>query len=280
MDAESRLTNVDWFITNVCDQAKHCGFCYAPWNAFPPDADEETALKICDRIADLNIRNVTLCGGEPTLFPHVTKIVHQMYTDGIRIVFYSSITDAYDLNEVVNEIHTLSIPIDAVTPEIINRMRGSDQTEGVHRAVSLIQKTGHTRPRVKVGTVVTIQNVEDIENIFHYLEGTGIVDVWRLYQFSPYGIGKHNAKRYLISNDQFHSAVIRLKELAKHSHIQIAERDREDNSGYCRIMDSRGSFYRYEERYVPLNVTIFDEPDAILAGYDNIKNTRQKSWQE
>lgn len=44
-------------------------------------------------------------------------------------------------------------------------------------------------------------------------------------------------------------------------------------------MDSMGRFYKYEEKYGPLNVTIFDGFEKIERQYDLQKYKKQKSWQ-
>jgi MoaA/NifB/PqqE/SkfB family radical SAM enzyme len=270
------FTNLDWFITRVCDQAKYCRFCYAPWNAFRPDAGLVEAFQICDRISELGVARVTLCGGEPTLYAHLADVIQRLDEKGVDVILYSSLTNGFDFDTVVTRINTFSIPIDAVTPSIVQTMRGMHQFGGVLHFISWLG-TLKKRPRVKVGTVVTKQNIDELGKILRFVEATGVVDIWRVYQFSPYGIGKRNETLFLVSDEKFREAVARVKACAS-GNVNIAERSREDTKGYCRIMDSRGMFYRYEESYIPLGISIFNRIEDIAAHFDNEKNRVQKAW--
>ena len=198
---------IDWFITRKCDQASFCRFCYAPWNFFPPDVSVERALEICDRLKDLGTDTVTMCGGEPFMYPGLDQVIRKLHALGIKVVLYTSGTsNCYDVKEFLPWIDFLSLPVDAVSPEVILKMRGSSQFERISHILEML-KGRSQRPKIKVGTVVTKQNIGDLAQIGDFLHALGIVDVWRLYEFSPYGIGKHNEKRYLLKAGEFEQAV-------------------------------------------------------------------------
>lgn len=279
MTNTNAISNIDWFVTRICNQAKYCKFCYAPWNAFPPDVPLEGALRICDRLIELGVKTLTLCGGEPTQYAHITEVVQKLapHTNVAMLTNTVSVPN-FDWDSVLPHLYMLCLSLDAASPEIVELMRGAHQLEGVCkmlRRVSSLPK----RPLVKIGTVVSRQNARDLGNLLDLLASYNCVDVWRLYQFSPYGLGKTNEKLFLIEDDEFLAAVSEVKRRAP-AGLNVAERSRNDNQGYCRIMDSVGGFYRYEERYIPLGVSVFDTPDQILQGYDNEKNDRQKAWHE
>ncbi len=98
---------------------------------------------------------------------------------------------------------------------------------------------------------------------------------------SPYGLAAKNRTLLQITSEQYKKCVDEIKELEEKAnhHFLISERTREENKGYCFIMDSMGRFYKYEEKYVPLNVTIFDGFEKIERQYDLQKYKKQKSWQ-
>lgn len=267
--------NIDWFVTNRCDQASFCRFCYAPWNFFPKDVSRERALAIADRLTEIGTKNVTICGGEPFMYPHLDAVVERLYEHELNVVLYTSGTSGcFDVRTFLPFIKFLSLPVDVVSDRAIERMRGQHQFDGI-AAILAIVKSVPWRPKIKTGTVVTRQNIDDLPAIARFLEKTGIVDVWRLYQFSPYGIGARHAKLFEIPTEEFEEAVKKIKAT---SAIHIAERSRKDTVGYCKIIDSGGTFYRYAERYIPVGVTIFDDPQAIEAYYDKLGHEQQKSW--
>ncbi len=127
--------------------------------------------------------------------------------------------------------------------------------------------------------MVTRQNITDIGAVYDFLCAQKVVDVWRLYQFSPYGIGRRHQDRFEIPESEFRKATTTIKKRHDDSGFVISERSRTDNAGYCMIMDSGGSFYRYEENYIPLGVTIFDRIEDVVKRYDQKKHQRQKRWQ-
>ena len=274
---------IDWFITRICNQASFCRFCYAPWNFFPPDVSTERALKICEQLAQLGADTVTICGGEPFMYPGLDRVVRKLHALAIKVVLYTSATsDQHDLHSLLPYVDFLSLPVDAVSAVAVQKMRGQSQFSRVSGVLASLSRVPN-RPKVKVGTVVTRQNIDDLNLIGDFLRESGTVDVWRLYEFSPYGIGKHNEKRYLLAPAEFEQAVVKAKlrnETCTTHHLAIAERSREDNKGYCLIIDSAGSFYRYAERYIPLGVTIYDSLDRIVAQYDQELHHRQKAWHE
>lgn len=268
--------NVDWFITNRCDQASFCLFCYAPWNYFPRDVSLAESLRIADRLAEIGVEYVTICGGEPFMYPGLNIVVKKLHELGIKVVLYTSATSKnFSLEEFFPYIEFLSLPVDAVTPHMVSKMRGVSQFVNVSHVLRDLA-SAKDRPRVKVGTVVTKQNVADIPNVRFFLEETSVVDVWRLYQFSPYGIGKHNQIRMLLRDEDFAEA---LKLIAK-SKLRVSGRSREDTLGYCMIIDSRGAFYRYDEAYVLTGMTIYDDVKMIEERYNNHKHLLQKAWLE
>ena len=273
----TKLLNVDWFITKYCNQSNQCRFCFAPKNAFPRDATLEEALPICNRLAELGVEVVTLCGGEPTLYPYITEVVEKLHSLGIKLVFYTNATTKYNILNLFPYIQILSLPIDAVSPVIVKVMRGFEQFKAICLLLARL-KIDAWHPAVKIGTVVSRVNVNDLKNILQFISDSGVVDVWRLYQFSPYGRGKNNEHLFLLADDEFNRAVDDIKFLAKGSAINISERSRNNTIGNCHIMDSTGNFYFYEEKYAPLGATIFDEPQKIIAGYANFSYQEKKAW--
>ena len=273
------MMKIDWFLTRKCDQI--CRFCNAPWNVFPQDVSTERALQIADRLKQVGVQTVTICGGEPFMFAGLEAVVHCLANLGIKIVLYTSATSLHRANlfGMLTDLHILSFPVDAVTLKYAAEMRGIRQVSEVS---ALLQRLSRIRdcPPIKIGTVVTKQNISDILHIYHFLLQFKEVKVWRLYQFSPYGIGKRNQARFLLFDEDFTSTVKLAKEHNESlgAPIHIAERSLEDMYGSCMIMDSQGGFWRYEGSYIPLGVTVFEDPCDIIIHYDLNKHVMQKSW--
>lgn len=271
--------NIDWFLTRKCDQI--CGFCNAPRKVFPRDASTSRALQIADRLKQAGVQTVTICGGEPFMFAGLEAVILRLSHLGIKVVLYTSATSLHRVNlfGILSDLHILSLPIDAVTLKYAAEMRGIKQVSEVSILLQRLSRI-HDCPPIKIGTVVTKQNIGDILHIYHFLLQFKEVKVWRLYQFSPYGIGKCNQARFLLSDGDFTSTVRLAKDLNESLSmpVRIAERSLEDMYGSCLIMDSQGGFWRYDGNYVSLGVTIFEDPCDITVHYNLAKHVMQKSW--
>jgi len=269
---------LDWFITNKCNSGK-CPFCYAPWNQFPKDATLTEAVNICDEIQKKGFTQITLCGGEPLLYPHINTIIKKLKDNNIKIVFYAG-SEIEKIIEVVDYINILSLPIEAISMEIQSELRGIKLHVDVFKLLKNLQDSS-SRPRIKIGTVVNAVNINEIEKIFFELmKYNNVIDTWRLYMFSPAGKGKLNESQLLITEKEFQNCIDNINSLIKKHqvNIDISSRSREANKGYCLIMDSKGYFYRYEEDYIPLDITIYDCYEDIIKGYDMNRHALQKEW--
>lgn len=275
------LSNVDWFITNKCNQGRFCQFCYAPWNAFGKEVDLPQAMRTIDRMGDLGVEVVTLCGGEPTQYPYLIQVLEALRSSGIKTVLYSNTVSVADFpwEKVLPLVYMLSLPLDAVHEEYATAMRGTHQTKSVLSVLDLV-RSRPDMPMLKIGTVATRQNLGHLSDIMKVLLDKGIEGVWRIYQFSPFGLGERNQDKFLISDEEFYEAVNALKAVLREGNrLVVAERDREATIGYCRLMSPTGRMFLYQEAYLDLGVTSFDPVETILsAGIDNDKNTRQKDW--
>ena len=274
------MKSVDWFITKKC-LSHSCPFCFAPYDAFPNDADYNQALSICKQLETKQVEYVTLCGGEPLVYNWIDDIVKCLHRSNIKIVFNTGLVSNKDIFDIIDFLHILSLPFEACDERIQNSLRGGE----VHRKViSILEKLKQKdcMPKIKIGTVINRINLVDIENVYKYLvKYQDIISIWRLYMFSPYGIGKENIDKLLISEEEYGYVVDKIQKMANAdgAKFTISTRSRADNIGYCFIMDSQGSFYKYNENYDFLNVSIYDDFDIIKSKYDENLNAEQKKWQ-
>ena len=227
--------------------------------------------------------SVYLCGGEPLEYPYIKQVVKLLKKYDIKIVFNTGLVSANNIYEIMNNFEILSLPLEGVNKDTVDLLRGKaifnkvNEILDYYRCNSLVE-----RPRIKIGTVVNKMNVSEVRDMFMYLlDFRDVVDIWRLYMFSPYGIGETNKKQLLIDDCEYNNAIQEVQRLAEEYDMpfEISTRSREENKGYCFIMDSQGNFYRYEEEYFKLGVSVFDEFDKIVAQYDLDLNNRQKEWQ-
>lgn len=272
------MRTIDWFITKKCN-SKLCPFCYAPYNKFGEDASLKQALAICERLKQQRIDTVTICGGEPLLYHKIEDVITYLDELNINVVLNTGL-DVSDgvrrIKSIERYLYMLSLPIDSCRDETVKLLRGNSVMSRVYKLLDTYMEQKE-RPKIKIGTVVNALNMNEIDEIGHIIDKySNSVDAWRLYMFSPYGIGKTNKDRLLINDDEYHNAIKGV--LQYKNKFKISTRTREENLGYCMIMDSQGNFYRYDEEYISLDVNIFDSFDNICVRYDLDLHNKQKEW--
>lgn len=279
----NNVNSLDWFITNKC-LSKLCPFCYAPFSAFSEDSSLSQAMKICNEIKNKRIEFVTLCGGEPLLYPYLNDVVDYLNRSNVKIILTTGlcVQDPIEkIKAIEDKIYMLSLPVDAYTSEKLSLLRGKNVFDTVKLILERYTDLS-SRPKVKIGTVLNALNANDIDKIFSFLQNyRNVVNAWRVYMFSPYGIGKENIEKLLITEAEFFdytSKIIKANSLLLKP-LNISTRTREQNKGYCIIMDSQGNMYKYLEEYYPLSSSIFDSIENITSNYDMTNNHEQKKWQ-
>ncbi len=275
--------SIDWFITKKCNSIS-CPFCYAPYDLFGEDVGIEAALKICDELIKKEVDFVTLCGGEPLLFPYITEVIEYLYKNNVKVILTTGLlvdNVIERISKIEDYLYMLSIPIDAITDSTKTLLRGCYVFD---IAKNLLEryKSKHMSPKIKIGTVVNAINISEIPDIYKFIYSYKELSItWRLYMFSPFGLGEKNQQLLLISLEEFEKIIstIYAMNVKCGEPISISGRNRNDNIGYCMLMNSSGDFFLYNEDYIKLDVSIYDSYIEIVKMYDLKKYNEQKNWQ-
>lgn len=86
---ECAAASVVWEITMACNmRCAHCGSSCT--TALPGELTTAEALDLCDQIADLGVRRVTLSGGEPLLRADWPRLAERLTRRGVRVTMISN----------------------------------------------------------------------------------------------------------------------------------------------------------------------------------------------
>ncbi len=202
---------LDLQIIGKCNlKCKFC--CGAPKNII--EQPFYVVKKVIDKLKVINIERIVITGGEPLIYPDIDEVIKYIYDCGIEI--YLS-TNAYFLDKhfetIIKYVSCIGIPLDGSNSSICSEMtRKGDQLSVTISAINKI-KSANPKIKVKIGTVVSKINIDDLQNIKEILcNNNYIPDVWRLYEFSPLGDGKINRRQFEIKTKDFIEATDRLKE--------------------------------------------------------------------
>lgn len=179
----SPVTGV-WEITMGCNmRCKHCGSgCEQP---LPDELSTEEALALCDQIADLGLRWITLSGGEPFTRKDWPQIVRRLRE---RDVVPNVISNGWLCTEKILKqakaagIGTLAISLDGLQ-ENHDFMRKAGSYQRVMRALRLMQEMG-----VVSGIITTVskRNLPELGELKEELIAAG-VRYWQLQIGLPMG---------------------------------------------------------------------------------------------
>ena len=146
-----------WEVTMGCNmRCGHCGSsCAGP---LPGELSTEEALDLCDQIAELGLKWITLSGGEPLTRKDTPDLIKRLTANGVSV---NIITNGWLLTEEMarkikeNGIATAAISIDG-TPEIHDKIRKEGAFEHARRAFAAMKEQG-----IDTGAVTTItkQNI-------------------------------------------------------------------------------------------------------------------------
>lgn len=173
-----------WEVTMGCNM--RCGHCGS--SCAEPLADElstEKALDLCDQIAELGLKWITLSGGEPLTRKDVTKLVKRLSEKGVAV---NMITNGWMLSQEMAEslkesgISTLAISIDG-TRDIHDKIRKEGAFEHARQAFSRLKSIGVSTGAV---TTVTNQNIDCLQNLKNELISMG-VETWQIQLGLPMG---------------------------------------------------------------------------------------------
>lgn len=172
-------TSIDFawlYLTLRCNS--NCVWCYTKLDSFeePSDIPLTLAKNIITLLSDLNVKEINLIGGEPTLYPDLFDLIQFIKSKKIRVSIstngwaLSNMDFAKKLKELI--VDELAISIEGSNPEIhdsITAMKGSfDKTiKGIKNCLQL-------NLNFKVNIVVSQSNKNNLLNLLNYLADIGV----------------------------------------------------------------------------------------------------------
>ena len=190
-----------------CNMA--CSFCYVPFDGMK--ASEETALRTLRRALSWQPEAIVFGGGDPLIYPFTTALLAEANAREPRMFIQldtnAHLTSPESLLRAACQVSLLGLPVDGITPAVSTVMRGT-ASHG-QRALELIRWVAEAGNAVKVNTVVSRANIDEIDRIGAAVVFSG-AKIWSLYQFWPIGeIAVRNAREHSVPSHDFISLVSR-----------------------------------------------------------------------
>lgn len=184
-------THCVWELTMACNmRCKHCGS--AAGLERPRELTTEEALRVCDELAALGNRQLTISGGEPFLRRDWDQLVRRLTDHGIRV---NAVSNGLALHERTVRraldagLKNVGISLDGLR-DTHNDIRSTPTAfDGVMRAWETCAKVGLP---VSAVTCIFRWNLHELEEIYQLLVANGIKQ-WQIQLAEPMG----NMEAYL-----------------------------------------------------------------------------------
>ena len=232
-DDLAAIPSVDWWVTSRCTLT--CDFCYGPRPTVDPVRLRDA---ICDAIRTSPTPVVTFCGGEPLLVKKIFDYARIQRVAGKSTVLNTNgelLVRRFGRRHDV-PFDVVGISIDGPDASTHRLMRGAeadfDATYGAARWLAEQPFAG----KRKIATVISAVNRDRIDDLAWMVRDLA-PDVWRLYQYSPWGPQNYGQARHRISDAAFAEIAARAAEMAAPVRVRASSAS---STGGCFIVDPSG----------------------------------------
>jgi molybdenum cofactor biosynthesis enzyme MoaA len=171
----TRLERVELLLTKRCNFS--CPYCRS---VGPPDATWEEARDIVDYWKSEGCRNMRFSGGEPTMWPHLVRLVahaHKKPCQTERVALSTNGSASIELYDQLHDagVNDWSISLDACCCATVGKMSGKNG-EIVRHIMDVIR---HLAPKsyVTIGTVILPTNLDHVIDVVEFALEAGVSDV-------------------------------------------------------------------------------------------------------
>lgn len=175
---------ISFRITSHCNN--NCIYCYGPKQI--RDLNRSQLYKIFQFLAQNKAETIVITGGEPLLRKDIDQILAELKKLGLKIYLDTNGDYFFKHKSAINKyVDGLGLPLDYASNNL--SFRNKDNFWHILEILSYYQSRKR-KPSIRVGTVVTKINSDQIEKIAKLLINK--CDLWKIYQFIPVG---HNASK-------------------------------------------------------------------------------------
>ena len=147
------------------------------------DESEERVNHLAGILADNDVRQITIGGGEPEIVPSLDSALRILKQAGIYTDLHTNglTLSKKRLTELTQLVDSVAIPIDSTNRKIQRKLRRKDYLSQFLQAAKNIKQQGM---RLGIHTVATSLNIDGILQIYDFLQKNDF-DYWRVYAFNP-----------------------------------------------------------------------------------------------
>lgn len=189
--------------TTICNL--NCPFCFGPK---VEKRETEIDLQIWKdallKFRNKGVENIVISGGEPLIYHRIVELVKYLKLINFNIVISTHGRYKEKLFEVAPYCDWISLPIDGISSEMSSLMRTDSYPISEILATALELKNTHSNLKIKIGTVATRKNIQEIIEIGKLLAGNQkYFDTWKIYQYTARRKHKNNKESLSVTDKEF-----------------------------------------------------------------------------
>lgn len=183
-----KTKSVSWAVVELTESCNFkCIWCYASSGYSKNHMSWENYQKLVKILSDAGLKQITLSGGEPTLYPYLKEAVKLAKDSGF--IVHMNTNGYLFTKELANELKKLGLSqiqtnIDSLDPKKHDYVRGKEGS--FHRAVDALKNAKETGITCVSQTVLTKLNENEIFDIFKFARSLGIQRC-RVWDITPSG---------------------------------------------------------------------------------------------
>lgn len=181
--------SISWSITASCNS--HCRFCCTDslnTSVRQQEAGTEQIARILDDLVRWQVMRIIIGGGEPLIRPDISEILDLFQEKRFRPVLATNglLLEHRLLDKAAEACINIQISLDTLNAERYRRLRGTDGLARVRKNIRAAAETGRL---VRIVTVLTSENIDELPAIADELGAAGIRQ-WFIFEMLPSGRGQ------------------------------------------------------------------------------------------
>ena len=208
---------VVWNLTSKCNQ--NCKFCFRKKNI---DSSIERNKEIIDKLTKLNVKNLSISGGEALLYKDIFYLLDyiKIKLPKTKLVLNTNCQsiDYNLLNKIINTFDAITLPIESIDSLYNTEIgRCSQHIENVLKVLEFC----NDKIEIKINTVIMKDNINQIEKIYNLIKKYNIKR-WKIFRFLPIRDAKIYDEEFRISDEISLKIEKMINLINSNSHIDIS----------------------------------------------------------
>lgn len=192
-----KISKLRWEITSHCNL--NCLHCFVGDRLKSiQQLDEEQALLIVDKAAEVGIKSISFTTKEPLLFNNISNVITYCTRKGIstNLITNGTLLTDYLIEKLIESgLNSISISLEGVSEKTNDAIRGNGVLNKVHNSINVLQnKQANTYNKILVGIQLTLNslNIKEASLIPTYFNNMQI-DYLYIGDISIDGNAKNNS---------------------------------------------------------------------------------------